>query len=1064
MTHSMLKIKRKIAGLLMSLFVACLLLIQAAPAAYAVSTESFEPLSDVLEYHPVLYNNTNGLPTAETNDIVQTSDGFIWIASYAGLIRYDGKTFERLDSTEGINSISCVLVDSQDRLWIGTNENGVAVMENGKFTFWDEDDGLDSLKIRELAEDDNGYVYVGTAGGLAMFSPDLEMTRLTDSRIVNAYINSMVPGDDGLIYCTTPLDELFILRDGNLVNFYESDAFGIKEITSVYPDPKVPGKVYFATESSGIYHFDIKAGPEKAEHTDIDPLYSVNWMQMVDDRLWICSRSGIGMIDEAGFHDLSYLPLNNSIDTMMEDYEGNLWFTSSRLGLMKLANNRFGDIFAEYNIPETVVNSTCLLDGKMYIGTDTGLTVIDKKGVVDSIPITSAQTASGGAFSATDLVSLLSDSRIRSVIRDSRDRLWITSWQNLGLLCYDHGALTVYNKDEGLITDRVRSVYETKDGAMLVALTGGMNVIKDGKITGTYDESSGVVNEETLITCEAPNGDMLMGSNGDGIYVINDESLRNINKKDGLTSGVIMRIKYDEEYKVFWIVTGNSLAYMTEDYKVTTISNFPYPDNLDIVKNSKGDMWVLSSDGIYVVPAKELLANEKIVPEHYGITNGLPCIATSNAYNEITADGDLYMSGRSTVATVNIEAPLEDVKDIKMAVPWVKADDVEIYPDANGVFTIPAGTDKLSVCGYIFDYSMADPSVSFMLEGFDKEMMTMKRSDFGSIYYTNLKGGEYTFIMELKDAMGRESKTLETTIIKERAFYETEVFIIGSLILLGFLMFVIVEKTIDGKLAQIEKKNREERERETVMNELHMASRIQNSVLPHEFPPFPERSEFDLFASMDPAREVGGDFYDFFMIDDDHLCLVIADVSGKGIPASLFMMNTKLLIKTYAHMDISPAEVLEKANREVCENNQAEMFITVWLGILEISSGKLTAANAGHEYPVTGNPDTGFELIKNKHGFVIGGMEGMKYKDYELQLAPGDRLFVYTDGVPEATDADQNMFGTDRMLEALNSAKDASPEEMLETVYKAVGDFVGDAEKFDDLTMLGMVYHGPQKK
>ena len=1063
-THSILKIKRMIAGILMSLLVACLLVIQATPAVHAVSTETFEPLHDEFEFYPVLYNNTNGLPTAEANDIVQTSDGFIWIACYAGLIRYDGTNFVRLDSTEGINSISCLIVDRQDRLWIGTNENGVAVMEDGKFTFWDEKDGLGSPKVRELAEDDQGNIYAGTASGVAMITPDFEIKPLTDSRIANAYVDSMVPGTDSLIYCTTNDDELFILRDGNLVNFYENDGSEIENITAIYPDPKVAGKMYYGTEKSGIYHFDIKGGLESAEHIDIEPLHSVNWMEVVDDRLWVCTRGGIGMVDENGFHDLTYLPLNNSIDSMMEDYEGNLWFTSSRLGVMKLVTNRFENIFADYGIPETVVNSTCLLDGNMYIGTDTGLVVIDKNGIVDSVPVTSAKTASGEPFDASNLVSLLSDSRVRSVIRDSKNRLWITSWQNLGLLCYDHGDLTIYSKDTGLLSDRIRSVYERKDGSMLVALTGGLNIIKDGQVIGTYDKNYGIENDETLITCEAPNGDILLGSNGDGMYIINSSGIRNIDRDDGLTSGVIMRIKYDEENKVFWLVTGNSIAYMTEDYKVTTVHNFPYPDNLDIIKNSKGDMWILSSDGIYVVPAEQLLANEEIEPVHYGIVNGLPCIATSNAYNEITADGDLYLSGRSGVAKINIEAPLEEVQDIKMAVPWVELDDVVTYPNKNGVFTIPAGTKKLAVYGYVFDYSLTDPTIEIKLDGFDREMITFKRSELKPIYYTNLKSGKYTFVMELKDAMGRESKTLKTTIIKEKAFYEQTAFAIGVAIAAIILFMLLLQKLVGRRLRIIEEKNREERQRELAANEMHMANQIQTAVLPHVFPPFPNRKEFDLYASMDPAREVGGDFYDFFLIDDDHLGLVIADVSGKGIPAALFMMNAKLLMKSYAQNGITPSEVFEKANNEICEDNQAEMFVTAWLGILEISSGKMIASNAGHEYPAIGHPDTGFELMKDKHGLVIGAMESMKYQDYEIQFAPGDKIFVYTDGVPEASNAKNELFGTDRMLDALNINKDAAPEEMLENVYKAVGEFVGDAEQFDDLTMLGFVYHGPREK
>jgi sigma-B regulation protein RsbU (phosphoserine phosphatase) len=239
-----------------------------------------------------------------------------------------------------------------------------------------------------------------------------------------------------------------------------------------------------------------------------------------------------------------------------------------------------------------------------------------------------------------------------------------------------------------------------------------------------------------------------------------------------------------------------------------------------------------------------------------------------------------------------------------------------------------------------------------------------------------------------------------------------------------------------------------------------MANQIQTSVLPHEFPPFPERKEFELYAMMEPAREVGGDFYDFFLIDDDHLCLVIADVSGKGIPASLFMMNSKVLIKSFASGNNSPAEVLEKVNKEICENNQMEMFVTVWLGVLELSTGKIVASNAGHEYPVIGHAGGEFELIKDRHGFVVGGMDDVKYKDYELQLEPGDKLFVYTDGVPEATNVKNELFGTDRMLDALNADSYAPVEELLRNVRKAVSEFTAGAEQFDDLTMLAVEYTG----
>ena len=249
-------------------------------------------------------------------------------------------------------------------------------------------------------------------------------------------------------------------------------------------------------------------------------------------------------------------------------------------------------------------------------------------------------------------------------------------------------------------------------------------------------------------------------------------------------------------------------------------------------------------------------------------------------------------------------------------------------------------------------------------------------------------------------------------------------------------------------------------ERERINTELSLATRIQAAFVPHLFPPFPDRPEFTLYASMDPAKEVGGDFFDFFLIDEDHLGLVIADVSGKGIPAALFMMASKIILQSCAMLGHSPAAILTKTNEAICSNNQEQMFVTVWLGILEISTGRLTAANAGHEYPMVKEPDGSFAPLKDKHGLVIGGMNGVRYLEYEIRLAPGAKIFVYTDGVPEATDANNELFGTARMIAALNDAKDETPEAILHSVRRAVNDFVQDAEQFDDLTMLCLEYKG----
>lgn len=272
-----------------------------------------------------------------------------------------------------------------------------------------------------------------------------------------------------------------------------------------------------------------------------------------------------------------------------------------------------------------------------------------------------------------------------------------------------------------------------------------------------------------------------------------------------------------------------------------------------------------------------------------------------------------------------------------------------------------------------------------------------------------------------------------------------------------------VESLADGVASYMTNLKAVTSERERIGTELALATRIQADMLPNIFPAFPDRPEFDIYASMDPAKEVGGDFYDFFLIDETHLGLVIADVSGKGVPAALFMMISKILVRNYAMTGKSPAEVLKAVNDQICANNREEMFVTVWFGILDTATGKITAANAGHEYPSVMQSGEAFELLKDKHGLVIGGMEGIGYKEYELTLQPGSKLFLYTDGVPEATDSQNEMFGTDRMLAALNVEPAAAPETLLRHVREAVDNFVKEAEQFDDLTMLCLEYKGAER-
>ena len=244
-----------------------------------------------------------------------------------------------------------------------------------------------------------------------------------------------------------------------------------------------------------------------------------------------------------------------------------------------------------------------------------------------------------------------------------------------------------------------------------------------------------------------------------------------------------------------------------------------------------------------------------------------------------------------------------------------------------------------------------------------------------------------------------------------------------------------------------------------IEQELEFARTIQESALPTNFV-FPNRNEFELFATMDPAKEVGGDFYDFFFVDTDKVALVIADVSGKGIPAALFMMRSKTAIRTYAQTEGSPAEVLFKANNALCEGNDAEMFVTAWIGIIDLKTGVMKCANAGHEFPVIRRADGDYEYIKDKHTPPLATMEGIKPKEYELEIGVGDEIFVYTDGIPEAINEKEEQYDADRLLVALNKTKDKSLTQILASVREDVRIFVGEADQFDDITMLAFRYKG----
>ena len=757
----------------LALLLAVLLTAALSLPAAAAGTLGVDPTGRGEGYSAVLYNNPNGLPTSEANAIAETAEGFIWIGSYSGLIRYDGNTFERFDSTTGITSVVCLYTDSRDRLWIGTNDNGAAVLERGQLTRYGKADGLGSPSVRTIAEDASGTLYIGTAHGLSFVDPDDgTLQPLSDDRIDGEYIRALSLGEDGLLYGVTETGSVFTLRDRAVRSFYPAADLGALAILAVLPDPETPGQVYLGTERSVIYHGSLEEGPSSWQALDLSPLAYINDMQIIEGNLWVCADNGISLVEDGAAKRLETLPMNNSVEHIMTDYAGDLWFTSSRQGVLKIVPNQFTDLFEQYQLDQQVVNSTCVFEDQLFIGTDAGLTVVDGDGVVDRVPLTRAATASGSDLQIHDLLQLLSGCRIRSILRDEADRLWFSTYSKRALVCYDHGSATCYTSADGLPSDRVRAVAFREDGAVLAACSGGLAFLENGQVSRVVGEADGLGSTALLTVAVAPNGDVLLGTDGDGVYVLREEGLLHLDQDGGLPSDIIMRVKRDDERGLFWLVTSNALAVLSESYETTVIQKFPYSNNFDLYENSRGEMWVLSSNGVYVVPTEDLLANGEITPVFYSRDNGLPCTTTANSYSDVAEDGNLYISGNTGVVKVNIETPFESVDDVKMAVPYVEADGAFYYPDESGVITVPESIQKLTVYGFVFTYSLVNPQVTYTLEGFDQAGVTVSRSELTPVDYTNLPGGEYAFVMELKDSMGRGSKVLRVPIVKQLAFQE----------------------------------------------------------------------------------------------------------------------------------------------------------------------------------------------------------------------------------------------------------------------------------------------------
>lgn len=792
--------KRSVSSAHRAFSIVCAVILSVFLLSPAVSASSVrrDLLGRNTVFTAVLYDSLNGLPTSEANAIAQTEDGFIWIGGYSGLTRYDGTEFFHFDSKSGISSVYSLFTDSRDRLWIGTNEDGVACFDHGDITLFGRVEPLRSYSVRDMTEDDEGNIIIATTQGLAYVDAQTnEIHLLDDPQLNNDYITVLENDGFGKVYGLTLDGAVFEIESLRITAYYEASAFATENIINeLYPDPDREGVLYMGTAGAELITADMNGGIHITERKATGELKNIKAILKNDHILWVAATNGLGYIDEKGdFYPLDDIPLNNSIGHIMSDHEGNLWFTSSRQGVLKLVPDRFTDISKFAGLEQMVVNSTCVNGDLLYLATDDGLTILDK----DSFEQVE-----------NDLTKMLDGIRIRCVKNDSKGNMWFCTHGDLGLVCYDpkSGETVCYNAANGLSASKVRTMLELSDGSICAATGDGIFIIRNGAVSAHYSQDNSINTTEILCLAEDKNGNIYLGSDGGGIYVVSGSKVRRLGYEDGLTSGVVMQIKWDEKRGIFWIITSNSIEYM-KDGNITPVKNFPYSNNLDIYFNSGADAWILSSNGLYVTKAEDLFTEKDLDFYFYNTKSGLPYITTGNSRSFLDDEGHLYISGTSGCCMVNIDTDIAENRDVNLIIPTVEIDDRTVALKDTDTVTIPAGSKKLTIDLFAITFALNNPRVNYYLEGFDSAPIHTTKQELHPVTYTNLDGGRYVFRMEVIDnETGEISKSTSINIIKETSPYESSLFwiIVAALLVLAvtLVMWVIFRRRTRALLEQKE--------------------------------------------------------------------------------------------------------------------------------------------------------------------------------------------------------------------------------------------------------------------
>lgn len=734
---------------------------------------------DFDRYVHTVYDGTNGLAGGTANAVAQTEDGILWIGTYGGLYRYNGTQFSLMEDYASVKNVNCLYTDSEGRLWIGTNDNGLSVCDDGDIEYvLDESDGLGADSVRCITRDASGSYYVGTTGSLTIVSAGEDMhVQSTVDEIV--YATGVSADGQGHVAVVTDEGSLYILKDGEILSDCTPEGEDIYESCMFSTD----GDLYAGTSDGILYVYEVADdGLDKRDSIRCGTLSNIKSVTEEGQLIYLCADNGAGYIDGYGvYHRINMSTFNRSLENMLIDYQGNYWFTSSRLGLMRMCPSVFTDINSEYGMAEDVVNTTAYWNGLLYIGLDDGLAALDM---------------SGRHKGDAELTKALSGTRVRDLMTDSEGNMWIAT-AGMGIYRADRdGGITIFDETRGTNGSKFRSVIELSDGTIAASGDSGVTYISGDKVTCTVGYEDGLENSKILCLLEETSDTeecVLAGSDGAGIYKLKDgEVIGHFDKEDGLSSNIILRIVRLKSMEGLLIVTGNGLCYMDAGENITAIENFPYYNNYDIVEREDGMLFVLSSAGIYVVDSRELLEDGELpvtlIDSKAGFEHGL----TPNSWNYTDDSGNLYMSTDSGVVMMNLNHYETSTRSYRMYVKSIIVDGEGRSVSRDEQTIIPRGASRVEIVPEVVNYSSNDPYVSIWLEGFDDEPEVMRQSEMSDIVYTNLRTNTYVFHLAVTDSTG-ENVIAETSYVirKEKELYDYWWFRVYVVFVLALAMFYL---------------------------------------------------------------------------------------------------------------------------------------------------------------------------------------------------------------------------------------------------------------------------------